>query len=212
MAFHDVVFPTGIALGASAGPKRKTDIITYGSGREQRNARWANARRQFNAAYGVKTIDDLYEVIAFFEERQGRLHSFRFRDPFDHKSCKPGATPTPFDQRIGEGDGTMLRFELVKAYGQGETAISRRITRPRPESLQVAVADQVLVPGTDFFWDDATFQLVFSQNSVPGAGQVITAGFHFDVPVRFDSDEIITSMSHFQAGEIPAIPLVEVLP
>ncbi|MEM6307067.1 MAG: DUF2460 domain-containing protein, partial [Pseudomonadota bacterium] len=38
----------------------------------------------------------------------------------------------------------------------------------------------------------------------------ITAGFEFDVPVRFDTDQIVTSVSHFQAGEVPNVPVVEV--
>jgi uncharacterized protein (TIGR02217 family) len=40
----------------------------------------------------------------------------------------------------------------------------------------------------------------------------VTAGFQFDVPVRFDTDQISINLSHFAAGEIPDIPLIEVRP
>ena len=40
----------------------------------------------------------------------------------------------------------------------------------------------------------------------------VTAGFTFDVPVRFDIDAIDVDLSAFEAGEIPRIPVVEILP
>ena len=43
---------------------------------------------------------------------------------------------------------------------------------------------------------------------IPGA--MVTAGFEFDVPVRFDSDRINASLAGFAAGEVPSIPVVEV--
>jgi enamine deaminase RidA (YjgF/YER057c/UK114 family) len=41
-------------------------------------------------------------------------------------------------------------------------------------------------------------------------GVVVTAGFEFDVPVRFDTDRIQTSVASFQAGDAPSVPVVEV--
>ena len=75
------------------GPERRTEIVTLGSGRERRNARWAHARRRYDAGYGVTTLDALHEVIAFFEERRGRLYGFRWRDRADWKSCAPSQKP-----------------------------------------------------------------------------------------------------------------------
>jgi uncharacterized protein (TIGR02217 family) len=43
----------------------------------------------------------------------------------------------------------------------------------------------------------------------PGPGEAVTAGFEFDVPVRFDTDTIQVSVDAFQAGEVPAVPIVE---
>ncbi len=118
-AFHEVTFPLDVALGASGGPERRTDIVLLGSGREERNARWAHSRRRWDAGYGVRSLASLQAVVAFFEERRGRLHGFRFRDRLDHASAQPGAAPSPTDQPIGTGDGVTRTFALAKAYGQG---------------------------------------------------------------------------------------------
>ncbi len=86
-------FPTDdLAQCDAGGPERRTDVVVLGSGHEERNSRWANSRRSYNAGYGVKSLDDLHAVIAFFEERRGRLHGFRWRDHADWKSCPPSAT------------------------------------------------------------------------------------------------------------------------
>jgi Conserved hypothetical protein 2217 (DUF2460) len=57
------------------------------SGAEERNSRWADSKRSYNAGYGIKSVDDLHAVIAFFEERRGRLHGFRWKDWSDYKSA-----------------------------------------------------------------------------------------------------------------------------
>ncbi len=104
-AFHEVLFPLDIALRSAGGPERRTEIVTLGSGREERNARWAHSRRRYDAGYGVKTFEALAQVVAFFEERRGRLYGFRWRDRLDHSSAAPGAAVTALDQAIGTGDG-----------------------------------------------------------------------------------------------------------
>ena len=113
MSFHETRFPTAISRAAHGGPERRTDIVVLGSGAEERNARWANSRRSYNAGYGVKSLDDLHAIIAFFEERRGRLHGFRWRDAADCKSCPPEAAPTALDQPIGTGDGASAAFQLA---------------------------------------------------------------------------------------------------
>src|SRR5689334_1780280 len=96
--FHEVLFPLDVALRGSGGPTRLTEVVTLASGREERNQRWANSRRRYDAGYGVRTLDALHAVIAFFEERRGRLYGFRWRDRADWKSCAPSRPPAPSDQ------------------------------------------------------------------------------------------------------------------
>jgi uncharacterized protein (TIGR02217 family) len=117
VSFHEVRFPTNISRGAQGGPERRTDVVVLGSGFEERNSRWAASRRSYNAGYGVTSLDALYEVIAFFEERRGRFHGFRWRDHVDWKSGAPGAATTALDQAIGIGDGEARVFQLRKTYG-----------------------------------------------------------------------------------------------
>lgn len=210
-SFHDVRFPTGIALGAVGGPERRTEIISLANGHEQRIARWAGSRRRFNAAYGVKTLDDLSEIISFFEERRGRLFGFRFRDPLDNKSCSPASDIQPTDQKIGIGDGETRRFQLRKSYGTGEAVWHREISKPVQDSLRVAAGGMLMQEGSDYVCDYLTGEIEFSTASVPASETEVFAGFEFDVPVRFDTDEVTVSMSHFLAGEFPPIPLIEIL-
>ena len=211
MAFHDIRFPLRLSLGTSGGPVRRTDIVNLSNGRESRNSRWRDARRSYDAGSGIRSVDDLYEVLAFFEARNGQLYGFRFRDPVDHASAPPGVPVTALDQRIGTGDGTTPRFALAKSYADAAGQSVRAIAKPVAGSVTVAVHGAV-VPTGDFSCDPATGIILFATHAVPSSGAAVTAGFAFDVPVRFDTDRIDVSLSAFQAGRIPSIPLVEILP
>lgn len=210
MSFHEVRFPTEISRGAQGGPERRTDVVVLGSGHEERNARWAGSRRAYNAGYGVKSLDDLYAVIAFFEERRGRLYGFRWRDHTDLKSCAPGGVPSAFDQPIGTGDGTTDAFQLVKTYGSAHAPWTRTIAKPEAGSVLVAVDGVAQTEGVAFGVDTATGVVTFLPGHVPAADAVVTAGFSFDVPVRFDTDRLEVNMQGFRHGAIPSIPIVEV--
>jgi uncharacterized protein (TIGR02217 family) len=210
MSFHDVRFPQRLAFGAVGGPERRTDIVTLASGFEERNSPWAGSRRRYNAGFALASLADLHEVIGFFEARMGRLHAFRFRDALDHASCAPGQTPQPTDQALGTGDGATTAFQLVKTYASGGATYVRAIQKPVTGTVRVAVAGVEKTLGTDFTFDMATGIVTFLAGHVPGAGAAVTAGYEFDVPVRFDTDRLEINLAAFQAGDIPDIPLVEV--
>ncbi|WP_181708738.1 phage distal tail protein, Rcc01695 family [Chthonobacter rhizosphaerae] len=207
-AFHEVSFPLSVALGATGGPERRTEIVVLASGREVRNGRWADSRRRYDAGSGVRSLDDLARVIAFFEERRGRLHGFRFRDRADCRSGAPSAALARTDQRIGTGDGATRIFQLTKTYGASFAPYVRRIVKPVAETVVVAV-NGAAAPVTV---DGATGLVTFAPANTPPPGAAVTAGFLFDVPVRFDTDALTVNLSGFSAGEIPRIPLIEVLP
>lgn len=203
--FHEVTFPLDIALGASGGPERRTDVVLLGSGREERNARWAHSRRRYDAGYGVKSLAGLQAVIAFFEERRGRLHGFRFRDRLDCSSAQPGAAPSPTDQEIGTGDGETVVFPLARIYGAGGTAYRRPVAKPVAGTVRVAVGG---VETGDFTVNAATGVVTLA--AAPAIGAAVAAGFLFEVPVRFDTDRLDVNLTSFAAGEIPSIPLIEI--
>ncbi len=209
MSFHEILFPLDIALNSEGGPTRKTDIVALVSGREQRNSPHAGSRRAFNAGYGVKSIADIEDVIAFFEARHGRLYGFRFRDPFDFKSCRVTETPAPDDQLLGTGDGAQTQFQLVRRYTSGAASYSRAINKPVAGSVRAAIDGVEQTEGEDFTVDETKGAVTFA--SPPGEGLAVTAGFIFDTPVRFDTDELRINLAAFRAGDIPSIPLIEVL-
>lgn len=206
MNFHEIAFPLAIAFHSTGGPVRKTEIVTLGSGHEERNAVWAGSRRSFDVGSGVRSLDDLHTVIGFFEARRGRLYGFRFKDFTDWKSCAPGAAPSPLDQVIGTGDGATTAFALSKTYASGAGNWTRAIAKPVDGSVRVAVDG---VESEAFTCDAATGLVSFS--APPANGATITAGFVFDCAARFDSDALAINLANFAAGEIPSIPLVEIL-
>lgn len=205
-AFHEVRFPLDIALGARGGPERRTEIVTLGSGREQRNARWAHARRRWDAGWGIKTLAALAEVVAFFEERRGQLHGFRWRDRLDHSSAPHGQAVTPIDQVLGTGNGVRTQFSLTKSYGSGDDPYLRPIAKPVPGSVRVAVNGAEV--GSAATVDATTGTVTFA--TPPVAGALLRAGFEFDVPVRFDTDFLEVDLAAFEAGAIPSIPVIEI--
>lgn len=211
-SFHEILFPLDIALKSAGGPERRTEIVAFGSGREQRNARWAHSRRRYDAGYGVKTLPALQEVVAFFEERRGQLYGFRWRDRLDHSSATDSAAPSPLDQMLGTGDGAQTQFQLTKVYGSSYAPYARPIGKPVPGSVRIAVAGAEVVADTDFTCDSATGIVTFLPGHIPASGAAVTAGFLFDVPVRFDTDYLEVDLSAFAAGAIPKIPLVEIKP
>jgi uncharacterized protein (TIGR02217 family) len=209
MALHAVRFPAGISLGASGGPERRTEIVVLGSGAEERNSRWADSKRSYNAGYGIKSVDDLHAVIAFFEERRGMLHGFRWKDWADYKSCAPSGTPSALDQEIGVGDGETAAFQLVKTYGSAFAPWTRAITQPVAGTVLIGV-DGIAQPPERFAVNLATGMVIFVAEHIPGEGASVTAGFEFDVPVRFDTDQLEINLAQIEAGSIPHIPIVEI--
>ena len=204
-SFHDVRFPVAVAFGATGGPERRTEIVALGSGHERRTQRWSRARRRYDAGAGIRSLDELYAVTAFFEARRGPLHAFRYHDPVDGRSCAPLCEPAATDQLIGTGDGARTTFALVKRYGEGPDAETRAVTRPVEGSVLVAVDGASVVAATDHATGVVTLA------DPPPAGASVTAGFLFDVPVRFDTDRLVVALAAFSAGEVPSVPLVEVL-
>lgn len=205
MSFHEIRFPTAIAFHSTGGPERRTEIVSLGSGFEERNGVWANSRRRYDAGTGIKTLDDIHAVIAFFEARAGRLHGFRFKDFTDFKSCAPNTSVTPGDQTIGSGDGVTASFQLVKTYASGPASWTRAIKKPVAGSVRLAVAG---VEAAAFTLDAATGLVSFA--TAPPVGAALTAGFEFDVPVRFDTDTLAINLANIRAGEIASIPMLEI--
>ena len=208
MAFHDVRLPIALALGASGGPERRTEIVTLASGAEERNSPWSGSRRRWDVGAAIRTLDDLAAVTAFFEARRGRLHAFRFRDPADFQSCLPSGAPAATDQPIGTGNGTTKVFALSKTYADAAGSWTRPVTTPVAGSVLVAVNGAAVPIGPALALDPLAGTLTFT--TAPAAGAAITAGFRFDVPARFDTDRLEITVEAFLAGRSVSSPIVEV--
>jgi uncharacterized protein (TIGR02217 family) len=208
MSFHEVRFPASLSLGAVGGPERRTQIVALASGAEERNTPWQHSRRRYDAGLGLRTLDDIETVIAFFEARQGQLHGFRWKDWADYKSCPASASVSYLDQWIGVGNGVQTAFALVKAYQSGAQSYSRPIEKVVQGSVRIGVGGDPRLIADDYTVNHNTGVVTFA--FPPDEGLLVTAGYEFDVPVRFDTDGVRVSVSSFNAGEVPSIPVVEV--
>lgn len=208
MAFHEVRFPANLSFGSVGGPERRTEIVTLANGFEERNTPWAHSRRRYDAGVGLRSLDDVETLIAFFEARRGQLFGFRWKDWADYKSCAASKAVGPTDQTIGQGDGVTRVFRLSKTYRSGDSSYTRPILKPVLGTVRVAVASDPKVEALEFSVDTSTGEISFAH--APDVGVLVTAGFEFDVPVRFDTDRIQTSVASFQAGDVPSVPIVEV--
>ncbi len=208
MNFHEVRFPADLSFGSSGGPVRRTDVVTLANGFEERNTPWAHSRRRYDAGMAVRSLDDIAVLIAFFEARQGQMYGFRWKDWADFRSGAPSAAPARGDQALGVGDGEQRDFQLTRRYLSGGHSYVRPITKPVADTVLVGLEGAAQEEGVDYTLDPASGRITFA--NPPDPGQAVTAGFEFDVPVRFDTDQISISMSSFQAGEIPDVPVIEV--
>lgn len=196
MAFHNVQFPADISYGSRGGPQYSTDIVITHSGHEQRNINWSAARARYNVAHGVKTQAQLDALIAFFRARKGKAHGFRFKDWTDYEAA---ATP------IGTGNGSQAAFQLSKRYSSGGYQDVRVISKPVEGSVAVRVNGSVVgVSSVNYETGMVTLA------GAPASGAAITADFAFDVPVRFDTDQLSATLENYGVRSWLDIPLVEV--
>ncbi len=199
-AFDDVRYPLALGRDTAVSPQFSTAVSVTSSGHERRNALWSDARMRYDVGPGIRSEKELTVLLAFYRARFGPARGFRLRDPFDHSSAPVGELPKPTDQVIARADGLRDTFALTKTY---ETQ-ARVITRPVEGTIAIAV-DGVPVSGwTHIGGGKVRF------GSAPSSGSVITAGYMFDVPVRFAEDRLDISGVSFAAGEAPSVPLIEI--
>ncbi|SLN46045.1 hypothetical protein AQS8620_01895 [Aquimixticola soesokkakensis] len=208
MGFHEVRFPANLSFGSVGGPERRTEIVTLANGFEERNTPWAHSRRRYDAGLGMRSLDDIEQMIAFFEARQGQLYGFRWKDWADYKTSIASGIVSHEDQDIALGDGVTTAFQLIKNYTSGSVTYARPIAKPVLGTVKMGIEGEQLFEAVHWSVDLASGIVTFVD--APEEGAQITAGFEFDVPVRFDTDRISTSVASFQAGQVPNVPVVEV--
>ena len=130
MNFHEVQFPTDLSFGAFGGPQRRVDVVTLANGYEERNMPWVHSRRVYDAGLGLRSLDDLETVIAFYDARFGQMYGFRWKDWSDFTSGRPSVATNRQDQQIALGDGVTTQFQIIKTYRSGGHVYERQITKP----------------------------------------------------------------------------------
>lgn len=214
MAFLEERFPLDVNLGTQGGPVFSTDVVRFGNGREYRNNNWSRPLYRYDIVYRAKTRAQALEVYEFFLARQGRFEGFRVRDVWDYTSATNGKdSPTNLDQVIGTGDGVETEFQLIKTYTQGAATQVRDIYKPVSGTVVVNVNGASQTEGVDFTVNTTTGIITFT--SPVTDTHVIRAGFEFDVPVRFDTDDlsnlqlILSGVANDYAS-YENIPLIEI--
>lgn len=190
--FHDVRFPDAIARGAIGGPEFSTDVIAVASGYEQRNVNWSAARAKFDISTGIRTREQMAEVIAFFRARRGRAYGFRFRDWNDFEATGEALAST----------ADPLVWQLRKQYVSGPSAEQRAITKPEIGTVVVRVDGDPVAVTVDHLTGLVTFPTALAAQPY--------ADFSFDVPVRFDADHLPVTAVAYHIQQVSSIQLVEV--
>lgn len=215
MAVHEVRLPDDIERGAVGGPQFKTVVHESDTGFEQRDIKWAQARGSWDISYGLMAIEDpatlktvLPDIVEFFRAREGRAHSFRFKDWADFKIGDPD-DPASNNQAIGIGDNLEVDFQIFKRYSSGGVDYDRTIYKIVSGTLTVFLDGvlQVEGGGNDYTVDLNTGVITF--NVTPPTNDVISVACEFDVLVRFGSDKLDLSVETFNSGSVPAIEIVE---
>lgn len=184
--FHEIQFPTDISYGSAGGPEFSTEIVVLSSAHEKRNINWTYPRERWQVAYGVKKQSQLDALRDFFYICKGRAIGFRFKNPDDYI----GTT-----QELGEGDDSIVDFQLVKIYSSGGQTLTRKITKPVSGSVTVFINNVEQESG----WSIDTTTGIITFSSAPSPAEVVTATFQFDVPMRFDTDYFPVNLANLQA-------------
>jgi uncharacterized protein (TIGR02217 family) len=208
--FHEVQFPPSISQGAVGGMRFNTSIIALSSGAEHRNVNWSKSRGTWDVKHGLKTQEDIEALIDFFAARNGKAYAFRFKDWGDYRVPRWRDTPGDmFPIPVFFTTNAVTRtFQIVKVYSDAAASYTRVIQKPVAGTLQLLKDGLPWLSGWSV--DTTTGIVTITDASVYGAsGHVIAGACEFDVPARFDTDDmqVTTTTSEIFAWE--SIPVVE---
>lgn len=209
MAFHEVRLPEEVEKGAVGGPKFKTTVSPLASGHERRNIDWEKVRGQWDISYGITSKDntltsDFPSVVEFFYARQGRAHGFRFKDWTDFELAR---------QNIGTTDGSDATYQAFKRYSSGGVDYDRDLNKLVSTTVQVWVNNVSIVEGAgagEFTVNLNTGVVTLGSTLAAQSGTAVELKTEFDVPVRFDSDEMDVTAAIHSAASINRIGIIEV--
>jgi uncharacterized protein (TIGR02217 family) len=198
--FREEQFPTDISYGSRGGSGFKTTVFATTAGFEQRNINWSQSKGAWDVAYGIKTLDQMSDLIAFFMTMMGKAYAFRFKDWADFQIS---------NQQIGTGDGKTASFQLSKTYQVGTFGFTRTILKPVAGTLTTVLVGGALANPQPTI--NTTTGLLTFNGLAPVVGAPIVVSYvEFDVPARFDIDKLDISQDFYEVESIASIPVVEV--
>ena len=203
MTFHNVRLDEDVERDAQGGPGFSTSILTLSSGFEKRNIDWERSRGQWDLSYGLDRKARQEEVLAFFYARQGRAIGFRFKDWTDYQIGQ--SSPSLVPQEIAVADGAQTQFQIVRRYTSGAFVFDRAITRPVAGTVRV-FEDSTEVTLSVSVNNDTGVVTFFGAPSINTSIRVLC---EFDVPVRFDIDQLDLRAVRDDVFSFPSVPIIE---
>lgn len=195
-----------IVRDSAGGPMFNTQVTRSASGAEQRNANWDTALGRWDLGQRNLLAPQLDVLLAFFRAREGKAVGFRFKDWSDCAATTTQGT-------LVAVSGVANAYQLYKTYTTTSGATNvRKITKPVSGTVKIFAAGHLTTPLAASI--DCTTGIVTL--AAPPVGQIVWSG-EFDVPVRFDTDELKTSFIAYDPAtkqkmfQVFALPVTELL-
>lgn len=192
--FDEIQLPPKISAGATGGPRFSTTVIMADSGREQRNAQWVNGRLHWQFTLEESSLNLTAQFIAFFRARKGRLRGFRWKDWTDYKATNEVLNNT-----------LTSTLQLQKTYSDAYGSEVRTILKPVAGTVTMTKNGVAFVA----FTLDTTTGIV----TLTGGAQAGTFAWsgEFDVPVRFDMDDLHMSIDNATNRTFDSVSVIEIV-
>lgn len=204
MAFlESPIFPERIFLDEiQGGPEYYTRLVRTVVGKEFRDEIRAQAMHKYDVAHAAKKPSAWKPLRAFFHIAGGRANAFRFKDWTDYRGQDGGQG---LFASLGYSATAGAAYQMYKRYTAGSSTRDRRIQKPRPNKITVEGDSGFVLGGIDY-----TTGIVYASSGVP-----LTWTGDFDVPCRFDIDEMRGSVAGKKGNgdlimEWGSIPIIEV--
>ncbi|WP_444919315.1 DUF2460 domain-containing protein (plasmid) [Microbulbifer sp. CnH-101-G] len=183
-----------VAYGSTFGHSYKTDIKELRNGVERRNSEW-----DYPLASGAVLFEKLQSghhslVMAAHHACRGSAIGFRFKDWSNY---------TASHEVIGFGTGEAATYRLSKTHIFGPLSATIPVYKPVVGTVTIYANGQPIAHSLDY----TSGRVQLSAD----AGAEITWSGEFDIPVRFESDDLQFSVDHKTAGGFMLSADVEVV-
>jgi len=186
--FLEERLPAQIRMGARFTTAYQVEVVPTAAGAEYRRLIHPFPRRRGLIDFTLLRADVAAGVLDLYDRAYGRFAGFRVQDPDDYSTNGQSGTPTMLDMPLLYVSAGV--YQLIKQYGLGGSPIAigrpyRTLFKPVAGSVVVAKNGSLVSSGVSV---DTTTGRVTITPAPTHPADVMTAGCHFDIPCRFDSD------------------------